>query len=65
MGSLALGAVFLTSLLLPLAATLGHVSLRVIVWWISLAGFVAIMWLAGRMTSANRGQAISDTSSNS
>lgn len=55
MGSLALGAVFLASLLIPLAATLGHVSLRVIVWWISLASFVAIMWLAAHVTSPNRG----------
>lgn len=49
-GSFALGILFLTSLLIPLTATLGYVSLRVIAWWVSLISFVVIMRVVSRVT---------------
>lgn len=49
-GSFTLGILFLTSLLIPLTATLGYVSLRVIAWWVSLISFVVIMRVVARVT---------------
>jgi len=49
-GSFALGILFLTSLLIPLTATLGYMSLRVIAWWVSLISFVVIMRVVTRVT---------------
>ncbi len=49
-GSFALGILFLTSLLIPITATLGYMSLRVIAWWVSLISFVVIMRVVSRVT---------------
>lgn len=54
-GSFTLGILFLTSLLLPLTAKIGHVSLRVIAWWLCLISFVVIMQLVARSPSIKRG----------